>query len=167
MHWWYSPHVEYVLAGQADCNKDLLIYEFIAFGHLCSGGLYKELQHNTFGNALVHELDSLIVDVEANWLEGVMVGITSLLLSQLITCILRPSGSKVLAFFVQCTRRYFPKYKSYWISLQEHLGMRNLLGFCETLLLFVEAHPILTWQWLNGSFTLQKMDLVKLWRNPF
>ncbi|KAF8439804.1 hypothetical protein L210DRAFT_3540380 [Boletus edulis BED1] len=117
-----------VLAGQAVCPKDLSIHEFLAFGHLRSGGSlqwlnilrelrdrslgfrcpevhllvaqaimqvgplsstglkwHKELQEETFGNALVDGLESLVADVEANWLEGVTMNTVSLLLSRLLS----------------------------------------------------------------------------------
>ncbi|KAF8554287.1 hypothetical protein OG21DRAFT_1522569 [Imleria badia] len=116
-----------VIAGQAVCHKDLSIHEFIAFGHLRSGGSlqwlnilrelrdrslsfrcsevhlllaqaisqvgpltgteltwHKELQLETFGRALVDELQSLVADVEANWLEGVTINTISLLLSRIL-----------------------------------------------------------------------------------
>ncbi|KAF8554288.1 hypothetical protein OG21DRAFT_1497164 [Imleria badia] len=116
-----------VLADQADCHKDISIHEFIAFGHLRSGGVlqwlnilrelrdrslsfrysevhlllaqaiaqvgpltgtrlrwHKELQHVNFGHALVDELESLVADVEANWLEGVTMNTVSLLLSRIL-----------------------------------------------------------------------------------
>ena len=115
-----------VLAGQADCNKDLSIHEFIAFGHLRSGGSlqwlnilrelrdrsltfrcpdvhllvaqastqvgplsstglkwHKELRRDAFGDAIVHELENLVVDVEANWLEGVTMNTVAFLLGRL------------------------------------------------------------------------------------
>ena len=116
-----------VLANQADCHKDLSIHEFIAFGHLRSGGAlqwlnvlrelrdrsltfrcpevhsllaqaitqvgpltstklrwHEELHVETFGLALVDELENLVADVEANWLEGVTMNTVSLLLSRLL-----------------------------------------------------------------------------------
>ena len=116
-----------VLANQADCHRDLSIHEYIAFGHLRSGGLlqwlnilrdlrgrslsfrrhevhfllaqtvsqvgplgntewewHRELQQASFCNALLEELESLIRDVEANWLEGVTMDTISLLLRRLL-----------------------------------------------------------------------------------
>ncbi|KAF8551213.1 hypothetical protein OG21DRAFT_319615, partial [Imleria badia] len=116
-----------VVAGQADCHKDISIHEFLAFAHLRSGGplqwlnilrelcdrslsfrrpevhsllaqammqvgpltsmklkWHKELQYRTFGRALVDELESLVANVEANWLEGVTMNTVSLLLSRLL-----------------------------------------------------------------------------------
>ena len=45
---------------------------------------HKELRHDTFGVALVDELEGLVADVEANWLEGVMMNTLSLLLGRLL-----------------------------------------------------------------------------------
>ena len=116
-----------VLASQADCNKDISIHEFVAFGHLRSGGSlqwfnilrelrdqslsfcrfevhllvaqasmqvgplasgelewHKELRHDTFGHALVDELETLVVNVGVNWLEGVTMNTVTLLLGRLL-----------------------------------------------------------------------------------
>ncbi|KAF8425082.1 hypothetical protein L210DRAFT_3567617, partial [Boletus edulis BED1] len=116
-----------VVAGQAECPKELSIHEFLAFGHLRSGGSlqwlnilrelrdrslsfhnaevhllvaqaimqvgprsgsllnwHEELQQDTFGHALVDELESLVADIEANWLEGVTMNTISSLLSRLL-----------------------------------------------------------------------------------
>ncbi|KAF8550875.1 hypothetical protein OG21DRAFT_1605625 [Imleria badia] len=112
---------------QDACHKDISIHEFIAFGHLRSGGSlqwlnilrelrdrslsfrctevhlllaqviaqvgpltgtelrwHKELRHETFGHAIVNELESFVADVEANWLEGVTMNTISLLLSRIL-----------------------------------------------------------------------------------
>ncbi|KAH0834181.1 hypothetical protein J3R83DRAFT_11490 [Lanmaoa asiatica] len=117
-----------VLANQADCDKDLSIHEYIAFGHLRSDGVlqwlnilrelrdrslgfrctevhsllaqattqvgpfttsgepkwHAELRKDAFGHALVNELETLLVDVEGNWLEGVTMNTISFLLSRLL-----------------------------------------------------------------------------------
>ncbi|KAF8123207.1 hypothetical protein EV363DRAFT_1357363, partial [Boletus edulis] len=99
-----------VVAGQAECPKELSIHEFLAFGHLRSGGslqwlnILRELRdrslsfrnaevhllvaqaimQDTFGHALVDELESLVADIEANWLEGVTMNTISSLLSRLL-----------------------------------------------------------------------------------
>ena len=116
-----------VLANQADCHRDLSIHEYIAFGHLRSGGLlqwlnvlrelrgrllsfrrhevhlllaqavsqvgphvntewkwHQELQEASFCHALLGELESLVGDVEANWLEGVTMDTISFLLRRLL-----------------------------------------------------------------------------------
>jgi hypothetical protein len=117
-----------VLANQADCHKDLSIHEYIAFGHLRSGGLlqwlnilrelrgrslsyrrdevhfllaqvvsqvgpvdntewtwHRELQQAPFCHALLGELESLVRDVEANWLEAVTMDTISFLLRRLLS----------------------------------------------------------------------------------
>ena len=116
-----------VLANQADCHTDLSIHEYIAFGHLRSGGLlqwlnilreirgrslsfrrhevhfllaqaasqvgplgnkwkwHRELQRASFCHALLGELESLVRDVEANWLEAVTMDTISFLLRRLLT----------------------------------------------------------------------------------
>jgi hypothetical protein len=117
-----------VLANQADCTRDLSIHEYIAFGHLRSGGLlqwlnvlrelrgrslsfrrhevhlllaqavsqvgpldnaewkwHQELQQPSFCYALLGELESLVRDVEANWLEGATMDTISFLLRRLLT----------------------------------------------------------------------------------
>ena len=117
-----------VLANQADCHRDLSIHEYMAFGHLRSGGLlqwlnilrelrgrslsfrrhevhfllaqavsqvgpldntewkwHQELQQPSFCYALLGELESLVRDVEANWLEGVTMDTISFLLRRLLT----------------------------------------------------------------------------------
>ena len=117
-----------VMANQADCDRELSIHEYIAFGHLRSGGLlqwlnilrelrgrslsfrrhevhfllaqavsqagpldntewkwHQELQEPTFCYALLGELESLVRDVEANWLEGVTMDTISFLLRRLLT----------------------------------------------------------------------------------
>ena len=116
-----------VLANQADCHKNLSIHEYIAFGHLRSGGLlqwlnvlrdlrgrslsfrrhevhlllaqavsqigpldnmewtwHRELQRPSFCHALLGELENLVRDVEANWLERVTVDTISFLLRRLL-----------------------------------------------------------------------------------
>ena len=116
-----------VLANQADCHRDLSIHEYIAFGHLRSGGLlqwlnilrelrgrslsfrrhevhfllaqavsqvgpldntewkwHQELQEPSFCYALLGELESLVRNVEANWLEGVTMDTISFLLRRLL-----------------------------------------------------------------------------------
>ena len=117
-----------VVANQADCHRDVSIHEFIAFGHLRSGGLlqwlnvlrelrgrsltfrhhdvhlllaqavsqvgpvdnaewewHRELQRPSFCFALLGDLDGLVRDVEANWLEGVTMDTISFLLRRLLT----------------------------------------------------------------------------------
>ena len=117
-----------VLANQSDCLRGLSIHEYIAFGHLRSGGLlqwlnilrelrgrslsfrrhevhfllaqavsqvgpldntewkwHQELQEPSFCYALLGELESLVGDVEANWLEGVTMDTISFLLRRLLT----------------------------------------------------------------------------------
>ncbi|KAG8215417.1 hypothetical protein J3R82DRAFT_9025 [Butyriboletus roseoflavus] len=116
-----------VVANQADCHKNLSIHEFMAFGHLRSGGLlqwlnilrelrgrslsfhrhevhlllaqavsqvgpfantgwmwHQEIQQPSFCYALLGELESLLQDVEANWLEAVTMDTISLLLRRLL-----------------------------------------------------------------------------------
>ena len=115
-----------VMANQADCHKDLSIHEYMAFGHLRSGGLlqwlnilrelrgrslsfrrhevhmllaqaisqvgplsnagwtwHQEIQQPTFCHALLGELQSLIRNVEASWLEVVTMDTISVLLRRL------------------------------------------------------------------------------------
>ena len=117
-----------VVADQADCHRDLSIHEYIAFGHLRSGGLlqwlnivrelrgrslsfrrhevhlllaqaisqvgpvenmewkwHQELRQPSFCFALLGELESLVRDVEANWLEGMTMDTISFLLRRLLT----------------------------------------------------------------------------------
>jgi hypothetical protein len=117
-----------ILANQADCHRDLSIHEYIAFGHLRSGGLlqwlnilrelrgrslsfrrdevhfllaqavsqvgpldntewtwHQELQRASFCHALLGELESLVRDVEANWLEAVTMDTISFLLRRLLS----------------------------------------------------------------------------------
>jgi hypothetical protein len=117
-----------VMANQADCHVDLSIHEYIAFGHLRSGGLlqwlnvlrelrgrslsfrryevhslvaktvthvgplddtewtwHRELQRPSFCYALLGELESLVWDVEANWLESATMDTISFLLRRLLT----------------------------------------------------------------------------------
>jgi hypothetical protein len=115
-----------ILANQADCHRDLSIHEYIAFGHLRSGGLlqwlnilrelrgrslsfrrhevhfllaqavsqvgpldnkwkwHRELQRASFCHALLGELESLVRDVEANWLERMTMDTISFLLRRLL-----------------------------------------------------------------------------------
>ena len=116
-----------VVANQTDCHEDLSIHEYMAFGHLRSGGLlqwlnilrelrgrslsfrrpevhmllaqavsqvgplentgwtwHQEIQQPSFCYALLRELESLIRDVEANWLEGVTMDTISFLLRRLL-----------------------------------------------------------------------------------
>ena len=117
-----------VLANQADCHKDLSIHEFMAFGHLRSGGSlqwlnilrelrgrslsfrrqeihslmvqsvsqvgplveagwtwHEEIRQPSFCYALIAELENLLRDVKANWLEGVTMDTISFLLRRLLT----------------------------------------------------------------------------------
>ncbi|KAG9309803.1 hypothetical protein JVU11DRAFT_10179 [Chiua virens] len=116
-----------VVANQVDCKQDLSIHEFLAFGHLRSGGTlqwlsilrelrgrslsfrrhevhfllaqavsqvgplggtrwmwHQALQDPLFCNALMGELESLVQDVEANWLEAVTMDTISILLRRLL-----------------------------------------------------------------------------------
>ena len=116
-----------VIANQGDCHKDLSVHEYMAFGHLRSGGLlqwlnilrelrarslsfdrqevhmllaltvsqvgplentgltwHQEIQDPVFCYALLGELQSLIRDVEASWLEGVTMDTVSFLLRRLL-----------------------------------------------------------------------------------
>ncbi|KAG8217925.1 hypothetical protein J3R82DRAFT_6091 [Butyriboletus roseoflavus] len=116
-----------VVANQADCHQDLSIDEFMAFGHLRSGGLlqwfnilrelrgrslsfhhhevhlllaqavsqvgpfanaewtwHQEIQQPSFCYALLGELESLLRDVEANWLEAITMDTISFLLRRLL-----------------------------------------------------------------------------------
>ena len=116
-----------VMANQVDCHKELFIHEYMAFGHLRSGGLlqwlnilrelrarslsfrchevhmllaqavsqvgpvsdagwtwHEEIQQPTFCHALLGELQSLVRDIEANWLEAVTMDTVSLLLRRLL-----------------------------------------------------------------------------------
>ncbi|KAF8127616.1 hypothetical protein EV363DRAFT_1452213 [Boletus edulis] len=116
-----------VLANQVDCDKDLSVHEYIAFGHLRSGDLvqwlnilrelrgrsfsfrrhevhsllaqaasqvgplangewvwHQELQRPSFCYALLGELENLVRDVEANWLEGITMDTISFLLRRLL-----------------------------------------------------------------------------------
>jgi hypothetical protein len=116
-----------VVANQVDRHKELFIHEYMAFGHLRSGGLlqwlnilrelrarslsfrrhevhmllaqavsqvgpisntgwtwHEEIQQPTFCRALLGELQSLVQDVEANWLEAVTMDTVSLLLRRLL-----------------------------------------------------------------------------------
>ena len=117
-----------VIANQADCHVDLSLHEFLAFGHLRSGGVlqwfnilrelrarslsfrryeihfllaqavsqvgpltstgfawHEELREPLFCYALLGELESLLRDVEANWLEAVSVDTISFLLRRLLS----------------------------------------------------------------------------------
>ncbi|KAI9463490.1 hypothetical protein HD554DRAFT_1318971 [Boletus coccyginus] len=117
-----------VVANQADCDTDISIHEYTAFGHLRSGGLlqwlnvlkelrgrslsfrrhevhlliaqavsqvgppdstewkwHQELQQLSFCFAFIRELEGLVRDVEANWLEGVTMDTISFLLRRLLT----------------------------------------------------------------------------------
>ena len=51
-------------------------------GPLARGELewHKELRHDMFGHALVDELETLVVNIEANWLEGVTMNTVAFLL---------------------------------------------------------------------------------------
>jgi hypothetical protein len=118
-----------VLSAQADCPTDLSLDEFVAFGHLRSGGSlqwlnilqglrsrtlnlrrhpvhyllahaafqvgpldsdtgtwiwHQELQDSCFCNALLDELDSLVVDVGARSIDGVLMSTVSLLLTRVL-----------------------------------------------------------------------------------
>jgi hypothetical protein len=118
-----------VLSAQADCPADLSLDEFIAFGHLRSGGSlqwlnilqglhsrtlslrrhsvhyllsyavfqvgpldlntgtwvwHQELQDSCFCNTLLDELDSLVIDVGARSLDGVLMSAVSLLLTRVL-----------------------------------------------------------------------------------
>ena len=116
-----------VIANQADCHKNLSIHEFVAFGHLRSGGLlqwlnilrelrgrslsfhrpevhfllaqavsqvgsfantgwgwHEEIQQPSFCYALLGELENLLRDVEANWLESVTMDTISFLLRRVL-----------------------------------------------------------------------------------
>ena len=116
-----------VIANQANCHVDLSLHEFLAFGHLRSGGVlqwfnilrelrarslsfrryeihlllaqaasqvgpltstgfawHEELQEPFFCCALLGELESLLRDVEANWLEAVTMDTISFLLRRLL-----------------------------------------------------------------------------------
>ena len=116
-----------VLANQADCHRDLSIHEYIAFGHLRSGGLlqwlnvlrelrgrslsfrrhevhillaqavsqvgplddtewkwHQELQQPSFCYVFLGELETLVRNVEANWLEGATMDTVSFLLRRLL-----------------------------------------------------------------------------------
>ena len=116
-----------VVASQADCHADISLHEFLAFGHLRSGGVlqwfnilrelrsrslsfrcyevhfllaqavsqvgplastgwawHQELQQPAFCHALLGELESLLRDVEANWLEAVTMDTVSFLLRRLL-----------------------------------------------------------------------------------
>ena len=116
-----------VVANQTDCHEDLSIHEYMAFGHLRSGGLlqwlnilrelrgrslsfrrpevhmllaqavsqvgplentgwtwHQEIQEPAFCYALLGELESLLRDIEANWLEGVTMNTISFLLRRLL-----------------------------------------------------------------------------------
>ena len=116
-----------VMANQVDCHQDLSIDEFMAFGHLRSGGLiqwlnilrelrgrslsfhrhevhlllaqavsqvgpfahtgwtwHQEIQQPSFCYAFLGELESLLRDVEANWLEAVTMDTISFLLRRLL-----------------------------------------------------------------------------------
>jgi hypothetical protein len=161
-----------VLAGQADCNKDLSIHEFIAFGHLRSGGSlqwlnilrelrdrsltsrcpevhllvaqastqvgpfsstdlnwHEELRHDTFGNALVHELESLVVDVEANWLEGVTMNSVALLLGRLLASNPNQAISvKVVALLRAVRTKVFPWVQELSDKLTRTPGDEELRG---------------------------------------
>ncbi|KAF8127615.1 hypothetical protein EV363DRAFT_1513903 [Boletus edulis] len=117
-----------VLANQVDCDKGLSVHEYIAFGHLRSGGLvqwfnilrelrgrslsfrrhevhlllaqtvsqvgplangewvwHQELRQPSFCHALLGEIESLLQDVEANWLEMITMDTISFLLRRLLT----------------------------------------------------------------------------------
>ncbi|KAG9310853.1 hypothetical protein JVU11DRAFT_8708 [Chiua virens] len=117
-----------VVANQSDCPVNLSIHEFLAFGHLRSGGIlqwlnllrelqgrslsfrrqevhfllaqaisqvgpldstqrwtwHQVLQDPSFCNALLGELDTLVQDVEASWLEAVTMDTVSFLLRRLL-----------------------------------------------------------------------------------
>ncbi|KAF8551327.1 hypothetical protein OG21DRAFT_1524515 [Imleria badia] len=140
-----------VLANQADCHKDLSIHEFMAFGHLRSGGSlqwlnilrelrgrslsfrrqeihslvaqavsqagplgdagwtwHEEIQQPSFCYALIAELESLLRDVKANWLEGVTMDTISLLLRRILTSSPNQAVSqKVLVLLYAMRQRLF------------------------------------------------------------
>ena len=116
-----------VIANQAECHMGLSIHEYMAFGHLRSGGLlqwlnilrelrgrslsfrcqevhmllaqavsqvgplankvstwHREIREPTFCYALLGELQSLIRDVEASWLEVVTMDTVSFILRRLL-----------------------------------------------------------------------------------
>ena len=142
-----------VVANQADCHKNISIHEFMAFGHLRSGGSlqwlnilrelrgrslsfhrpevhflfaqavsqvgpfgntgwtwHEEIQQSSFCYALLGEIENLLRDVEANWLESVTMDTISFLLrrvlasspdqavSEKVLVLLRTARSKVFSW---------------------------------------------------------------------
>ena len=117
-----------VIANQVDCHVDLSLHEYLAFGHLRSGGAiqwlnilhglrgrslrfrryevhflmaqavsqvgllastgwawHQDLQQPSFCYALLGELETLLRDIEGNWLEGVTMDTISFLLRRLLS----------------------------------------------------------------------------------
>ena len=116
-----------VMANQADCHQDLSTHEFVAFGHLRSGGSlqwlnilrelrgrtltfrrpevhmliaqavsqvgplsnvgwiwHQELQQSSFCLTVLEELQGLLQEIEANWLEASTMDTISFLLRRLL-----------------------------------------------------------------------------------
>ncbi|KAF8439863.1 hypothetical protein L210DRAFT_3540646 [Boletus edulis BED1] len=151
-----------VLANQVDCHKDLSIHEYLAFGHLRSGGLlqwlnilrnlrdrsltfrrpevhsliaqavsqvgppseegwtwHEEIREPSFCYALIAELESLLGDVKANWLEGVTMDTISFLLRRLLTSSTnRGVSEKVLGLLRTMRQKVF----SWVMDLSEKLA---------------------------------------------
>jgi hypothetical protein len=161
-----------VLANQADCHRDLSIHEYIAFGHLRSGGLlqwlnilrelrgrslsfrrhevhfllaqavsqvgpldnkwkwHRELQRASFCHALLGELESLVRDVEANWLEAVTMDTISLLLRRLLSS--SPNRAvflKVLGLLRTVRGKVFSWIEELSIKLMETPGDEEFRGY--------------------------------------
>ena len=136
-----------VMANQFDCHKDLPIHEFVAFGHLRSGGSlqwlnilrelrgrsltfrrhevhllvaqavsqvgplgdagwmwHQEIKQPSFCEALIEELESLLRDVKANWLEGVTMSTISFLLCRLLTSNPKPAISRKAVGLLRAVR---------------------------------------------------------------
>ena len=161
-----------VLANQADCHKDLSIHEYIAFGHLRSGGLlqwlnvlrelrgrslsfrrhevhlllaqvasqvgplanaewtwHQEIQQPSFCYALIAELESLLKDVKANWLEGVTMDTISFLLRRILTSSPDQAVSqKILGFLHTMRGRVFSWVTDLSDKLTETPGDEELRG---------------------------------------
>jgi hypothetical protein len=162
-----------VMANQADCHAALSIHEYIAFGHLRSGGSLQwlnvlrelrgrslsfrrhevhlllaqavsqvgplddtkwkwhlELQQPSFCYALLGELESLVRDVKANWLEGVTMNTISFVLRRLLTS--RPNravSQKALVLLRAVRGKVFSWVKKLSAKVAETPGDEEFRGY--------------------------------------